>query len=186
MLAIQHSPKSAPTSCAVNLLPCSIRHTGPANASTKHWTLTTSTVGSVNDVPTNYFRGRKLLGIDLKLPEGYTGILHLHGCISTPIDTSIGAVLEPTDDVIMCDEEDEDDADEQPETKRFVQHADFEKVTVWAHEELPNEAENNVMRGLAEWGEWTKRIHSWEDDDAEEMEVEEKETKKVMEVREGK
>ncbi|KAI5793228.1 ribonuclease H2 non-catalytic subunit-domain-containing protein [Geopyxis carbonaria] len=171
MLAIQHPPKSAPVACIVNLLPCNIRHTGPANASTKHWTPTTSTVSGVNDVPTTYFRGRKLLGNDLILPEGYTG-----------------AVLELTDNVIMPDEEDEDEEDEQPEKKQFVQHAEFGKVTVWAHEELPNEAGNNVMRGLAEWGEWSKRIHSWEDDDGddEEVLVEEEEAKKMMEVREGK
>jgi ribonuclease H2 subunit C len=50
-------------------MPCRIKHTGAANASQKHWEVTTEENGS----KTAYFRGRKLVGKDIKLPTGYSG-----------------------------------------------------------------------------------------------------------------
>ncbi|CAD0011120.1 unnamed protein product, partial [Aureobasidium pullulans] len=66
MLAIKKSEKS--TSCVANVLPCRIQHNGPVNATTRHWTPESSSDGQTN---TAYFRGRKLNGKTVNLPEGY-------------------------------------------------------------------------------------------------------------------
>lgn len=76
MLAIKKSEKSAPT-CAVNVLPCRIQHNGPVNATTRHWTPDVGSDGNQNTVATAYFRGRKLTGKVLDLPEGYRGMCFL-------------------------------------------------------------------------------------------------------------
>jgi hypothetical protein len=71
MLAIKKSENNTP-SCAVNVLPCRIQHNGPVNATTRHWTPQASSDGKSN---TAYFRGRKLNGTVVDLPDGYTGML---------------------------------------------------------------------------------------------------------------
>lgn len=70
MLAIKKSENNTP-SCAVNILPCRIQHNGPVNASTRHWTPEASDDGKSN---TAYFRGRKLNGTVVELPDGYKGM----------------------------------------------------------------------------------------------------------------
>jgi len=70
MLAIKKSENKTP-SCAVNILPCRIQHNGPVNASTRHWTPEVSDDGKSN---TAYFRGRKLNGTVVELPDGYEGM----------------------------------------------------------------------------------------------------------------
>jgi ribonuclease H2 subunit C len=74
MLAIKKSETNTP-SCAVNVLPCRIQHNGPVNASTRHWTPQESSDGKSN---TAYFRGRKLNGRVVELPDGHVGML----CVS--------------------------------------------------------------------------------------------------------
>jgi hypothetical protein len=73
MLAIKKSETNTPN-CAVNVLPCRIQHNGPVNASTRHWTPQESSDGKSN---TAYFRGRKLNGRVVELPDGYMGMLIL-------------------------------------------------------------------------------------------------------------
>jgi hypothetical protein len=70
MLAIKKSETNTP-SCAVNVLPCRIQHNGPVNASTRHWTPQESSDGKSH---TAYFRGRKLKGRVVELPDGYIGM----------------------------------------------------------------------------------------------------------------
>lgn len=88
MLAIKKSEKS--TSCVANVLPCRIQHNGPVNATTRHWTPESSSDGQTN---TAYFRGRKLNGKTVNLPEGYRGMFlrflssNLAGRISSYLET---------------------------------------------------------------------------------------------------
>jgi hypothetical protein len=70
MLAIKKSETNT-TNCAVNVLPCRIQHNGPVNANTRHWTPQESSDGKSN---TAYFRGRKLKGRVVELPDGYIGM----------------------------------------------------------------------------------------------------------------
>jgi ribonuclease H2 subunit C len=81
MLAIKKSESTTP-SCAVNVLPCRIQHNGPVNATTRHWTPEVSADGKSN---TAYFRGRKLNGKVVNLPDGYRGRLFLQCFIIHPL-----------------------------------------------------------------------------------------------------
>jgi hypothetical protein len=73
MLAIKKSETNT-TNCAVNVLPCRIQHNGPVNASTRLWTPQESSDGKSH---TAYFRGRKLKGRVVELPDGYIGMFDL-------------------------------------------------------------------------------------------------------------
>jgi len=52
-----------------NILPCKISFNGPVNASERYWAIKNDESGQ----KTTYFRGRKLVGRDVSLPEGYSG-----------------------------------------------------------------------------------------------------------------
>ncbi|THV84621.1 hypothetical protein D6D29_03011 [Aureobasidium pullulans] len=98
MLAIKKSEKS--TSCVANVLPCRIQHNGPVNATTRHWTPESSSDGQTN---TAYFRGRKLNGKTVNLPEGYRGMFlrflssNLAGRISSYLELNTNRCILCTD-----------------------------------------------------------------------------------------
>jgi len=52
-----------------NILPCKINFNGPVNASERYWNIK----NDENGQKTTYFRGRKLVGKDVNLPEDYSG-----------------------------------------------------------------------------------------------------------------
>lgn len=52
-----------------NLLPCKIAYNGPVKAESRYW----STQAEADGSKTTYFRGRKLQGKDVPLPDGYSG-----------------------------------------------------------------------------------------------------------------
>ena len=62
--------KFQPWKCSPNVLPCRINHDGPVNAAKRYWDPTTEADGT----KTAYFRGRKLRGKTIQLPEGYRGL----------------------------------------------------------------------------------------------------------------
>ncbi|KAI5246167.1 ribonuclease H1 small subunit [Aureobasidium subglaciale] len=135
MLAIKKSENVTP--CVANVLPCRIQHNGPVNASTRHWTPETSSNGKSS---TAYFRGRKLNGKIVNLPEGYRGaILQKTDIILPPTGTS----STPLDE--------DDDLSSTPETKVMQEIASFDKITVWGHEVQPDSQEDVYVRGVNEW-----------------------------------
>jgi hypothetical protein len=94
MLAIRKAEKDTTTSLTVtaNILPCKIQYNGPVNASRRHWAPEekeeeannnnndkTDDVDMTNNTSTStststaYFRGRKLYGKTVHVPEGYRG-----------------------------------------------------------------------------------------------------------------
>jgi hypothetical protein len=84
MLAIQKSKIEA-QKCTPNLLPCKINHDGPVNASERYWKPEVEDGRNIPEMRdytlliiadgsrTAYFRGRKLEGKVIKVPEGYRG-----------------------------------------------------------------------------------------------------------------
>jgi len=142
MLALRTPNSRSSVDC--NLLPCQIKHTGAADASQKHWEVTTEENGS----KTAYFRGRKLVGKDVKLPEGYSGL-----------------VIENTDEVVPSAapvDEDENDTEKEVETKVFNGVASFEKITIWGHESVGDEDGNGVLKGINEWMGLASKIHTYD------------------------
>jgi ribonuclease H2 subunit C len=86
MLAIQ-SPQERVEKCTPNLLPCRVDHNGAVSASTRYWNPEVEVGESkyyaisilrltVKDgTQTAYFRGRKLRGRKVELPQNYKGSL---------------------------------------------------------------------------------------------------------------
>ncbi|KAI4742631.1 hypothetical protein E4T50_06985 [Aureobasidium sp. EXF-12298] len=136
MLAIKKSGSDTP-SCAVNVLPCRIQHNGPVNATTRHWTPEVSADGKSN---TAYFRGRKLNGKVVDLPDGYRGAILQKTDILLPTTTSNS-----------LDNPEEEETESIPETKLLQELATFDKVTVYGHEVQPDAQEDVYLKGINEW-----------------------------------
>lgn len=58
-----------PLKVTPNILPCKISFNGPVDASERYWAIKNDESGQ----KTTYFRGRKFVGKELDLPEGYSG-----------------------------------------------------------------------------------------------------------------
>ncbi|KAH0342180.1 ribonuclease H1 small subunit, partial [Aureobasidium melanogenum] len=141
MLAVKRSEKT-PT-CAVNVLPCRIQHNGPVHASTRHWTPEITSDGNQNSTATAYFRGRKLNGRVLDLPEGYRGAILQKTDTILPNTTSTA----PT----TLDPEEQQEEEPAPETKVLQEVATFDKITVYGHEVQPDAQEDVYIKGINEW-----------------------------------
>ncbi|THZ52989.1 ribonuclease H1 small subunit [Aureobasidium pullulans] len=151
MLAIKKSEKS--TSCVANVLPCRIQHNGPVNATTRHWTPESSSDGQTN---TAYFRGRKLNGKTVNLPEGY------RGAILQKTNTILPPTITPSTSTSLEDEEDASSSS-TPETKILQEVATFDKIVVWGHEVQPDGQEDVYIRGVSEWIGLATAMNSFDD-----------------------
>ncbi|KAI5853844.1 ribonuclease H2 non-catalytic subunit-domain-containing protein [Tricharina praecox] len=134
----------------VNLLPCRLHHTGPANATPAHWSPTRSS-SSTTQHKTSYFRGRRLLAKELLLPAGYTG-----------------CVLAPTDQVITPTADEEGEDGEGVETKAVEVLATFDGIDVWGHEQVPQD-DYGVVRAAEEWVLLAARVNTFDDEEEEEQ-----------------
>ena len=122
-----------------NVLPCAIRHNGPVSAAERYWKPSTQQDGTT----TSFFRGRKLRGKKIALPEGYEG-----------------AVLQKTDKKVIAkptlpmpgDEDGADNATAPNEVETLImdQHARFGGIMVWDHEAVPAGTDVYV-KGIEEW-----------------------------------
>ncbi|THZ31182.1 ribonuclease H1 small subunit [Aureobasidium pullulans] len=151
MLAIKKPEKS--TSCVANVLPCRIQHNGPVNATTRHWTPESSSDGQTN---TAYFRGRKLNGKTVNLPEGY------RGAILQKTNTILPPTITPSTSTSLEDEEDASSSS-TPETKILQEVATFDKIVVWGHEVQPDGQEDVYVRGVSEWIGLATAMNSFDD-----------------------
>jgi ribonuclease H2 subunit C len=158
MLAIKQKSPS-PSAVTANLLPCRIHHDGSITLSDRHWAPsqpTTTTPPASSDTKSvekeeessisnsnesskliAHFRGRRLLGREVSVPEGYTGAL-----IRTSKEEMPKAPR-------AADEDDEDGEDE----RTFVaeQEASFEKIVLWRHEEEAEGLDDRYIRSVEEW-----------------------------------
>jgi ribonuclease H2 subunit C len=143
MLAIQPSSQAKRTT--PNILPCSIKHNGPIPIHPRYWSPKNE---SDNKTSTSYFRGRKLRGRRLRIPEGYKGVV-LQKTGKT-LATNGSNMAEKLRRMEEGEEEDEMELDEAVEVKTTEEKASFEEVVVWGHEAVPEE--NDVyVKGVAEW-----------------------------------
>ncbi|KAL9601060.1 MAG: hypothetical protein Q9219_002769 [cf. Caloplaca sp. 3 TL-2023] len=153
MLSIQRpGPKETPPRCTPNLLPCRIHHDGPVNASEYHW----SPQISDNGTPESYFRGRKLQGRVVKVPEGYRGVVAKDASTSSVAQREHQKHVELLRRSEQGHEEDEDEEDE--ETKVLEEVGLFEEMVVWGHETVV-ETDDSLVKGLEEWIDFAAAIH---------------------------
>lgn len=143
MLAITPSRKKDKT-LTPNLLPCSIKHNGPINTATRYWSPSTSADGT----QTSFFRGRKLLGRTVAIPEGYEGtvLAKTDKLVQEKPNAAAQAAMEGDGD----EEDTEMIARQEVETKVMEQQGRFEEVVVWGHEAVP-EDEDLYVKGMQEW-----------------------------------
>ncbi|KAG1365085.1 ribonuclease H2 subunit C [Cocos nucifera] len=102
----------------VHLLPCSIKHDGPCPVSHYFKPKKTDVVVDGSSVEEAYFRGRKLQGITVPLPEGYRGYVleNKKSRKGKGLETSEG----------------------EGEFGRWVSRAEFRNLTYWNHDIVPS------------------------------------------------
>jgi len=131
MLAIK--PQDSQKKVTPNILPCTIKHNGPISAAQRYWNPTLEADGT----STAYFRGRKLQGRKIALPEGY------QGAVLQKTEKQVGAPALPDEDGMVEDAV-------QVETNIMEQQGSFEEIMVWGHEAVP--ADDDVyVKGMQEW-----------------------------------
>lgn len=149
-LLLQKRTNSASTAskCTINALPCQVNHTGPVDASPHYWNPTT--VPNDDKSSTSYFRGRRLRGRKVIIPEGYEGVV-----LKKTGRSVVQRVGGGSDDgwAARGDLEDEEEGDDEDNEEMQVveQVAAFDHVVVWNHEVLPDPLEDPYSKGITEW-----------------------------------
>ncbi|KAI7224948.1 hypothetical protein KC330_g9218 [Hortaea werneckii] len=167
MLAIKPSPRNPhqpqqSKPLHPNILPCSIHHSGPIKVSKRYWSpkiATNTPHDHGSKIQTAHFRGRKLQGRRIRLPEGY-----------------IGMILQKTDNEEEVkqqkgDEATAENAEEAGEDGNMLPSATpvrmletkgtFDALTIWGHEHAPlGQEDDEFARGIGEWIGFAEAIHN--------------------------
>ncbi|CAZ81055.1 unnamed protein product [Tuber melanosporum] len=101
-----------------------------------------------------HFRGRKLVGKPVSLPEGYSG--HV---LTVTDEAPKGAIEKSKRNRPM-----EEEGEEKREVKVFKGLANFDDVVVWGHDIAPEEGGEYVVKGMNEWVGLASKIHSFGDE----------------------
>jgi ribonuclease H2 subunit C len=144
MLAIQSTPTNK--TVTPNILPCTIKHSGPVSSDSRYWNPSTEPDGT----STAFFRGRKLRGKKLALPEAYQGLVLQK--------TDRKAIAKPSMPVPGLEAEDAD-APKEIDTMIMEQHATFSDVMVWDHEAVPG-GDDVYVKGMEEWIDFAEAVYS--------------------------
>ncbi|KAK9493074.1 ribonuclease H2, subunit C [Lipomyces doorenjongii] len=99
-----------------------------------------------------YFRGRKLVGQKLVLPEGYKGLI-------LPIAPSPSDIPAQTKSYFYSEDDDEEEDEEQEQEHMWKSEAEFKELFVWNHDVIPDGISNPWIAGVNEWISFTNRIH---------------------------
>ncbi|KAJ2905449.1 hypothetical protein MKZ38_005325 [Zalerion maritima] len=117
-----------------HLLPCRINFDGKVPASESHWA--TERENGKDNERVGYFRGRKLHGKSVKLPEGYKGVV---------VEGSTGVDADTDGD----ETKNQNTTDEDPTLIGAVAVAGhFDEVVVWGHEATADTASDPFVRGM--------------------------------------
>lgn len=101
-----------------------------------------------------YFRGRRLHGTTLKLPEHYTGAIVQTTEKSLPHNGKRAG-------------DDEEDEEEHIEVKIAETLGEFDEVVVWEHGGVVDEKEDVYVRGVREWIGFAEAMHGVYEEDEE-------------------
>ncbi|BDD55754.1 hypothetical protein MPDQ_007334 [Monascus purpureus] len=146
------SDKEAAMNCFIpNILPCRIHHDGLVESVDRYW----APVHEKDNTQTAYFRGRKLRGRRVVLPEGYQGI------VATPTDN----VIPPSQGGKNGSTLEDEDA-EAESVKILEKQATFDELMVWDHEIVPA-ADDHFVKGVEEWLKLAEAIHTTSSGDSE-------------------
>lgn len=137
---------TASSQCSLSVLPCHISHTGPVDASSRYWRPTADADDGL--LATSYFRGRKLRGRRVAVPEGYEGMVLKKTDRTMVLPTDIAA---EEDDAVEDGDADEAREEAAEELQIADRVATFKHITIWNHETLPDRDEDVHIKGLTEW-----------------------------------
>ncbi|KAK9374275.1 ribonuclease H2, subunit C [Lipomyces chichibuensis] len=98
-----------------------------------------------------YFRGRKLVGQKLVLPEGYKGFL-------LPIAPSPSGISQQTRSYFYSEDDDEEEDEEQEQEHMWKSEAEFKELFVWNHDVVPDGTSNPWIAGINEWISFTNLV----------------------------
>lgn len=156
-----------------NLLPCSIKHSGPIGVAKRYWdpqiadttdpAQTEQNKTSLEERPAakkprvSYLRGRKLLGRTIALPAGYTGVVvqKTGEFLPPPVPERQAKArnLAYDDDGV-----DESEAEDEPsEVEILSRTAEFHGLAVWGHESVPTD-EDPYVKGVEEWIAFAEKV----------------------------
>ncbi|KAJ5972493.1 Ribonuclease H2 subunit C [Penicillium vulpinum] len=140
----QSKKNDSPPQCVPNIIPCRIHHDGPIDSLNRYWTVK----HEKDDTQTAHFRGRKLRGRRVALPDGYQGV------VATPTDRVLPAAQ-------RTDGDSAEDAEAEPEepVKILETQGIFEEFVVWGHEALPA-ADDTFVKGVEEWLQFADAMHT--------------------------
>ncbi|PGH35658.1 hypothetical protein GX50_01506 [[Emmonsia] crescens] len=176
MFAIQSSKNNSDSypensSITPNILPCRIHHDGPVDISTIYWNPVADE--SNPDTATAYFRGRRLRGRRVLIPEGYQGVLASQTDPSLKLAASEHRTKQKNDqdhahgnfDQDEDEQEEDDDEDWESFATMLDKQGTFSGFMVWDHEKLPA-ADDPFVKGVSEWIRFAETIHATPSDTA--------------------
>ncbi|MCJ1249805.1 3'-5' exonuclease [Trapelia coarctata] len=161
MLSIQPpsscaSSSASPPKFTPNILPCRVNASGPVSASKRFWNVESDEKGR----KVAYFRGRKLLGREVRVHKDYRGVIVRQTERVVPrmtqdngTKTDSSGMAPPEDD----EEEEEGGEGEEP-MKVLEEIGNFEEVIVWGHEQVPA-GDDVFVRGMEEWFGFAEAMH---------------------------
>jgi len=167
MLSIQQPSSSSAAACGSpipkytpNILPCRINQSGPVKASKRYWNVEDDEKGR----KVAYFRGRKLLGREVKINEDYRGVLVQHTDRTLPNSSATDEGKGNSRDTARLVTEEEEDAEEEEAepVKVLEEVGSFDKIIVWGHEQVPGE-DDVFVRGVEEWIGFAQAMHEYDD-----------------------
>ncbi|TEA19367.1 Uncharacterized protein C8034_v009614 [Colletotrichum sidae] len=129
-----------------NLLPCRIHHDGPIGETESFW----NPIKTDDGKHVAYFRGRKLHGMTVKLPEQYRGVVMQKSDKKTEN-------RRPEVEEEMQEEEEE----ERVEVGAMDVKADFDEMVIWGHEASADAASDPYMRSIEEWLSVAGKLHAF-------------------------
>ncbi|KAI8667866.1 hypothetical protein NCS55_00809900 [Fusarium keratoplasticum] len=132
-----------------NLLPCRIHHDGPIPDVSTYWSPTTAEDGT----KLAYFRGRKLHGKTVKLPEQCRGVV-----VERRQDKEQQPAAE--EPVVVVDD---DEAEKEPVGTMQVT-AEFDEMVIWGHETVADATGDPYIRSMEEWLQVAGQIHSYSEE----------------------
>ncbi|KAJ5674249.1 Ribonuclease H2 subunit C [Penicillium macrosclerotiorum] len=154
-----------------NILPCRINHDGPIDSSERFWAPVTDEEAK----KTAYFRGRKLRGRRVAVPDGYQGMnprrepprntqfpsltwstLYFSGIVAIPTDRVL-PTSQQTDKNALDDDEVVEVLPEEPVNILETQGT-FDGMVVWGHEVLPA-SDDTFVKGVEEWIRFAETMH---------------------------
>ncbi|KAK3338531.1 ribonuclease H2, subunit C [Neurospora tetraspora] len=154
-------PKTTP-----NLLPCRIHHDGPVEPTDSFWN-----PREEDGLKVSYFRGRKLHGKTLPLPEGYKGVVASKAPKQegeeekkkeARLPHEMSFVMDNDNEPEVVDLEAEESSRQEPEVGGWMEiQAEFEEVVVWGHESLADAGGDAYVRGVEEWIGFANKMHSF-------------------------